>query len=175
MYALLDALEGVRTFMDQGGVVLYAIAILLFVLWTLIFERIWYYKFALSKDIDGALNSWESRKERKSKGAHQVREAIISRVSEKIDESMPMIKTMVALAPLFGLLGTVTGMISVFEIMAITGGGDAKSMSAGVSKATIPTMSGMVAAISGVFGYTYLEKVSNREKLLLEDHLTMDH
>jgi biopolymer transport protein ExbB len=36
-------------------------------------------------------------------------------------------------------------------------------------------MSGMVAAISGVFGYTYLEKVSNREKLLLEDHLTMDH
>jgi len=175
MYALIDAWEGVLGFMDQGGVVLYAIAVLLFVMWTLIFERIWYYKFALSRDIDSALNTWEGRNERKSKQAHQVREAIISRVSEKIDESMPMIKTMVALAPLFGLLGTVTGMISVFEIMAITGGGDAKSMSAGVSKATIPTMSGMVAALSGVFGHTYLERVSNREKQLLEDHLTMDH
>ena len=175
MYALLDAWEGVRDFMAQGGMVLVFIAVLIFVMWTFIFERIWYYKFALPKDIDYALNSWEARAERKSKRAHQVREALISRVSEKIDQSMPMIKTLVALAPLFGLLGTVTGMISVFEIMAITGGGDAKSMSAGVSKATIPTMSGMVAALSGVFGHTYLERISNREKQLLEDHLTMDH
>jgi biopolymer transport protein ExbB len=175
MYALFDAWEGVRDFMDQGGVVLYAIAVLIFVMWTFIFERIWYYKVALGKDVDEALNAWEARAERKSKRAHQVRDALISRVSEKIDQSMPMIKTMVALAPLFGLLGTVTGMISVFEIMAITGGGDAKSMSSGVSKATIPTMSGMVAALSGVFGHTYLERVANREKQLLEDHLTMDH
>src|SRR5690606_17143185 len=175
MYALYDAWEGVRDFMDQGGVVLYAIAILIFVMWTFIFERIWYYKVVLNKDIDEALNAWEARKERKSKRAHQVREALISKVSEKIDQSMPLINTMVAMAPLFGLLGTVTGMISVFEIMAITGGGDAKSMSSGVSKATIPTMSGMVAAISGVFGYTYLERLSKREKQLLEDQLTMDH
>lgn len=175
MYELYDAWEGVRDFMDQGGVVLYAIAVLLFVMWTLIFERIWFFKVSLGKDVDLALNAWEARGERKSKRAHQVREALISRVSEKIDQSMPMINTMVAMAPLFGLLGTVTGMISVFEIMSITGGGDAKSMSSGVSKATIPTMSGMVAAISGVFGYTYLERISNREKQLLEDHLTMDH
>jgi len=175
MYALYDAWEGVRDFMDQGGVVLYAIAILIFVMWTFIFERIWYYKAVLNQDIDEALNAWEARPERKSKRAHQVREALISKVSEKIDQSMPVISTMVAMAPLFGLLGTVTGMISVFEIMAITGGGDAKSMSAGVSKATIPTMSGMVAAISGVFGYTYLEGIASREKQLLEDHLTMDH
>lgn len=175
MYALFDAWQGVLDFMDQGGVVLYAIAGLIFVMWTLIFERIWYFKTALNRDLDAALSAWERRGERKSKRAHQVREALVSKVSEKIDQFMPLIKTMVTLAPLFGLLGTVTGMISVFEIMAITGGGDAKSMSSGVSKATIPTMSGMVAAISGVFAYTYLERVSNREKQLLEDHLTMDH
>lgn len=175
MYALYDILENVSDFMDQGGVVLYAIAFLIFLMWTLIFERLWYFKLALSKDLDSALNAWEARKERKSKRAHQVREALVSRVSAKIDESMPMINAMVTLAPLFGLLGTVTGMISVFEIMAITGGGDAKSMSSGVSKATIPTMSGMVAAISGVFGYTYLDRLAKREKQLLEDHLTMDH
>ncbi len=175
MYALIDAWQGVRDFMAQGGIVLYFIAVLIFVMWTFIFERAWYFKTALNRDLDQALAIWEARAERKSKRAHQVREALISRASQQIDQFMPLIKTMVALAPLFGLLGTVTGMISVFEIMAITGGGDARSMSAGVSKATIPTMSGMVAAISGVFGYTYLERIAVREKQLLEDHLTMDH
>jgi biopolymer transport protein ExbB len=86
-----------------------------------------------------------------------------------------MIKTLVALAPLFGLLGTVTGMIEVFNIMAVTGGGDAKSMAGGVSKATIPTMAGMVAALSGVFANTYVTQIADRESVLLEDHLTTDH
>lgn len=175
LYALIDAWQGVRNFMDQGGVVLYAIAVLIFIMWTFIIERLWYMKTALHRDRDATLAIWEARAERKSKRAHQIREALISRASERIDQFMPLIKTTVTLAPLFGLLGTVTGMIAVFEIMAITGGGDAKSMSGGVSKATIPTMSGMVAAISGVLGYTYLERVANREKQLLEDHLTMDH
>jgi biopolymer transport protein ExbB len=82
---------------------------------------------------------------------------------------------MTALCPLLGLLGTVTGMIEVFNIMAITGGGDAKSMAGCVSKATIPTMAGMVAALSGVFAGTYIEGVAARETQLLEDHLTNDH
>jgi len=175
MYALLDAWQGVQDFMNQGGVVLYAIAGLILVMWTFIFERLWYFNTGLKRQVKSAMDKWESRAERKSVRAHQVRDALISRVSEEIDQFMPFIKTMVAIAPLFGLLGTVTGMISVFEIMAITGGGDAKSMSSGVSKATIPTMAGMVAALSGVFGNTYIERVASREKSLLEDHLTMDH
>ncbi|MCK9468467.1 MAG: MotA/TolQ/ExbB proton channel family protein [Porticoccaceae bacterium] len=175
MYALIDAWQGVRNFMDQGGVILYAIAVLIFIMWTFIIERIWYFKTSLHRDIDQTLAVWEARSERQSTHAHQIREALISRASEKIDQFMPLIKTMVTLSPLFGLLGTVTGMIAVFEIMAITGGGDAKSMSGGVSKATIPTMSGMVAAISGVLGYTYLERIASREKKLLEDHLATDH
>ena len=59
--------------------------------------------------------------------------------------------------------------------MAVTGGGDAKSMAGGVSKATIPTMAGMVAALSGVFISTYIKGIANRESELLEDHLTTDH
>jgi biopolymer transport protein ExbB len=66
-------------------------------------------------------------------------------------------------------------MISVFEVMAITGGGDARQMAGGVFSATIPTLSGMVVAIAGVFADTYLNRVANKETMLLEDHLTMDH
>ena len=48
-------------------------------------------------------------------------------------------------------------------------------MAAGVSKATIPTMAGMVAALSGVFLSTYIERRAKRESERLEDSLTMDH
>lgn len=176
MFSLLeDTLAEVGKFMDSGGDVLWAIVLLLFVMWTLLFERMWYLKSSVAADVQGALDVWEARGERKSKRAHQVREKLISEVSIKIDEHISMIKTLVALAPLFGLLGTVTGMIVVFDVMAFTGGGDAKAMAGGVSKATVPTMSGMVAALSGVFGLTYVERNAEREKHLLEDHLTMDH
>src|SRR5690625_531158 len=83
--------------------------------------------------------------------------------------------TMVSLCPLLGLLGTVTGMIEVFNVLALTGGGDVKQMASGVSRATIPTMAGMVAALSGLFANTYIERIASREKRLFADHLTMDH
>ena len=171
----VDTMAEVGKFMDSGGMVLWAIVVLLFVMWTLIFERMWYLRSSVSIDVQGALDVWEDRVERKSKHAHQIREKLISEVSIKIDENIMMIKTLVAIAPLFGLLGTVTGMIVVFDVMAFTGGGDAKAMAGGVSQATVPTMSGMVAAISGVFGLTYVEREAEKEKHLLEDHLTMDH
>jgi biopolymer transport protein ExbB len=66
-------------------------------------------------------------------------------------------------------------MIEVFNIMAVTGGGDAKSMAGGVSRATIPTMAGMVAALSGVFANTYVTRKAARESQFLEDNLTTDH
>ena len=85
-----------------------------------------------------------------------------------------MIKTLIAVAPLFGLLGTVTGMITVFDVMAFTGGGDVKAMAGGVSKATIPTMAGMVAALSGLFAMTLVERAAEKKKFYLEDNLIID-
>ncbi|MAK44454.1 MULTISPECIES: MotA/TolQ/ExbB proton channel family protein [Spongiibacter] len=175
MYQLNEWIEIIRRFMEAGGPVLNYIALLTFVMWTLAIERVWYYKFGLSKDVNNAINTWEARSERKSWNAKQIREKLISEVSLQINASLPMIQTMVALCPLLGLLGTVTGMIEVFNIMAVTGGGDAKSMAGGVSKATIPTMAGMVAALSGVFINTYIKGIAERESELLEDHLTTDH
>jgi biopolymer transport protein ExbB len=80
----------------------------------------------------------------------------------------------VTLCPLLGLLGTVTGMISVFDAMA-TQGGNARSMAAGVSMATIPTMSGMIASLSGLMGSTFVKRKVDFEIELFQDHLTMDH
>ena len=162
-------------FMEQGGEVLWLIAALLFVMWTLIFERVWYLKFAWKQDATKVIAKWEGRAERKSWEAKQIRSMLLSQASMQINQFMPMIKAMVALCPLLGLLGTVWGMIEVFNVMAVTGGGDAKSMAEGVQKATIPTMAGMVAALSGVFANTYVTRIAQREGELLRDNLTTDH
>ena len=55
--------------------------------------------------------------------------------------------------------------------MAIAGSGNARSMASGASKATIPTMAGMVGALSGVFAATWLTRMVKSERTHLEDAL----
>ena len=166
------ALDMVLGFVDMGGPVLLLIGGLLFLMWTLIFERIFFFKFVLKDEVRAVVKYWEERNDKRSWRARKIREALISETVMKISRNMGLIKTLVALAPMLGLLGTVTGMILVFHIMAITGGGDPKSMAGGVSRATVPTMAGMVAALSGVFAQAYLTRIVERECALIEDHLT---
>ena len=65
-------------------------------------------------------------------------------------------------------------MVQVFEAMTYSGG-NARSMAAGVSAATIPTMSGMVATLSGVLANTFLSSRVATEESLMEDSLSMEH
>ena len=175
LYWIYDGYLLIDQFMDSGGVMLWWIAALTLTMWVLLLERLIYFKGELNDDLASALNRWEKLSERKSWQAHQIRDAIISQVKVKIGSNLNFIQTLVMLAPLLGLMGTVTGMIEVFNILAVTGGGDAKSMAGGVSKATLPTMAGMVAALSGVFAQIYINKIANTQSELLKDRLTFDH
>ncbi len=96
---------------------------------------------------------------------------MISEAEAGLRRNVALIKTLVALCPLFGLLGTVYGMILVFDVMAVAGTGNARAMAAGVSQATVPTMAGMVAALSGVWFATHLEVTASNETERLEDLL----
>ena len=175
MQPFINAFEAIRDFMELGGPVLTIIAWVIFAMWVLILERLIFFRTGLQGLVKDTINSWESRPERKSWHAHQVREAMISKVKMSANQYLPMIQTLVALCPLLGLMGTVTGMITVFDVMAVSGTGNARSMAAGVSKATIPTMAGMVGALSGVFLVTWLTRSVKRRVEFLEDGLTMDH
>jgi biopolymer transport protein ExbB len=174
MHYLQGLWEGVWGFMELGGVVLWFIVALVTMMWTLLFERIYFYKTGLKGEFAKVIETWQARPERRSKQARQVRLKLLSQINLRIDQYLPLIKALIAVAPLFGLLGTVTGMITVFDVMTFTSGGDAKAMSNGVSLATIPTMAGMVVALSGVFGFAYLERLVNREKQFIEDKLVID-
>jgi len=175
VYELKQAFESVRDFMELGGPVLTAIAVLLLLLWILALERAVFYRTGLKRRIREVVERWESRKERRSWEAHQVRARMLSEVRIDARMGLDVIKTLVALAPLLGLMGTVTGMIEVFDVMAVSGTGNARSMASGVSKATVPTMAGMVAALAGLFASTWLNRIAERQTQLLEDQLTMDH
>ncbi len=164
----------IRTFMEAGGDVLWLIAAATFTMWALVFERVWYINTDHRRDVASALTYWESRTERTSWNAHRIRERLISEVNENLTANMSFIKTLISLLPLLGLLGTVTGMVQVFEAMTYSGG-NARSMAAGVSAATIPTMSGMVATLSGVLANTFLSSKVESETEYMEDTLTMDH
>ena len=172
-FAFLDILDAVSSFMNRGGPVLNVIAGLMLVKWSLVFERIWYLNTTHKKNVKTTLANWNARSDTKSWSAHHIRNMMISKISLDVRNTMPIIEVLVTICPLLGLIGTVTGMITVFFTMAVSGGGDAKSMAGGVSMATIPTMAGMVGAISGIFAYNYLKGKIDRDLELLEDHLPL--
>jgi biopolymer transport protein ExbB len=175
MQWLIDIFESVRDFLELGGPVLTLIGWTIFMMWALIVERMIFFRTELRKMGAEIRESWETRPERQSWYAHQIRDAMISRFSISANRNVGVVQTLVALCPLLGLMGTVTGMIEVFDVMAVAGSGNARSMASGVSRATIPTMAGMVGALSGVFLVTLLTRRVETEIESLEDTLTTDH
>ncbi|MGK0297339.1 MAG: biopolymer transport protein ExbB [Gammaproteobacteria bacterium] len=167
--------EAIRDFLELGGDVLFLIGFLMIFMWVMIIERLLYFSFNHKTVVKNTIDAWNARPERKSWKAHRIREAMISEVRLTSNRFLGLIQASVALAPLMGLLGTVTGMVGVFEIMAILGTGNARAMADGVSKATVPTMCGMVAALSGLFISYWLVKKAQNEVQLLGEHMTMDH
>lgn len=174
-FALMDITDAIADFMNRGGGVLWIIATLLLVKFSMVFERIWYMHSVHAKRVKHTLAVWNGRTDKKSWRARQIRNMMISEISIDLRGSLPLIESLVVICPLLGLLGTVTGMIEVFFVMALTGGGDAKSMAGGVSKATIPTMAGMVGALSGIFATNWLKHKMERDLELLEDHLALNN
>ncbi|RUO78773.1 biopolymer transporter ExbB [Idiomarina tyrosinivorans] len=171
MLYLIELWESVRDFIATGGNVLYVVMGVLFLMWVLMIERYWYLVNSFPKLRDTIIARWNERKDTTSWYAHRIREAWISEANDKLNARILLIKTCVALCPLVGLLGTVTGMIAVFEIMAVQGTGNPRLMASGISMATIPTMAGMVAALSGMFFATRLESKVKRAKENLVDSL----
>ncbi|NBB92986.1 MAG: MotA/TolQ/ExbB proton channel family protein [Gammaproteobacteria bacterium] len=174
MVALANFFESIRGFIELGGDVLWAILVVLLMMWTLIIERYWYYFRVLPSRRREVLGEWQERGDHQSWHASRIREELISQLAVEMKRNVRTIQTLIAVCPLLGLLGTVTGMVAVFDVMAFFGTGNARAMAAGVSQATIPTMSGMVAALSGLYFGSHLERKSVIETERLEDLLRFD-
>lgn len=166
-----DAWRSTARFVESGGWVLAAILLVTFVMWTLILERWRYLRGPLAADVERLLAEWRARPERASWHARQIRRELISRARQELRRSIPTIRVLVAVCPLLGILGTVTGMIEVFDVMAFAGTGTPRAMAHGIARATIPTMAGMVAALSGLVVRAQLEARVARETERVADAL----
>lgn len=171
MIWLSETFDGIRGFFESGGDVLWLVLFITIMMWTFIIERLWYFRAVHPELVKRVKKIWESRSDQESWYAKRVRERLVSEVSIEANRFVILIKTFIALLPLVGLLGTVTGMILVFDVMAVVGTGNAREMAGGVSAATLPTMAGMVAALSGLYFGTALERRAQVEVERIEDEL----
>jgi biopolymer transport protein ExbB len=173
MNFLLSITNAIRDLIDQGGPVLWIIFFTCLLLWVLILERLWFVRISWPPRARQLVVQWNNRIDRNSWRARKIREAIVSEVRLELHAMLPFIQLLVALCPLLGLLGTVLGMISVFEVIAISGNDDAQAMARGVYRATIPTMAGLVVALTGIYFTVRLRRVATRETSRLQDSLTL--
>lgn len=103
-------------------------------------------------------------------------ETLELKIDEAILKEMPplerfltMIKLISAIAPLMGLLGTVTGMINTFQSMTLFGTGDPKLMAGGISQALVTTVLGIVVALPTLFLHSIVNGMSQRVVHTLEE------
>jgi biopolymer transport protein ExbB len=164
------AFESLQAFVTSGGPVLFTIMILTFFLWGFILERGLYWFLSHPSVAARARRAWAARADKTSWFANAYRERLLSEVRQEAGRFNDIIKILVNVTPLLGLLGTVTGMVFVFDIMAVTGSTNARLMAEGISRATLPTMAGLFVSVSGVmFTYWYDRFVQKASTKLSEE------
>jgi biopolymer transport protein ExbB len=162
-------IKGVVELVDDGGpfvTLIFASGVLM---WAIIAERYWFFQHSLPKLAEELQQAWDARDEHTSWCARQIRQAMISRLDRAMNAGLPVMQVLVPMAPLLGLVGTVAGMLEVFDSMALRGNADARSMASGVSQAMICTMTGLAVSITGLYPVHYFRTRTARETELLAD------
>ena len=118
------------------------------------------------------IQTFMESKEEKQESLELKMEEIITQKVSHLREGLSAIKLLASIAPLLGLLGTVTGMIATFQSITLFGTGDPKLMAGGISQALVTTALGLVAAIPLVFIHNFLSsKASTLTRIYEEQSL----
>jgi biopolymer transport protein ExbB len=164
-------MAAVSSLIDEGGPFVIGIFLCGLIMWAIVIERYWYFARVLPVEARATIEAWQARSEHRSWCARQIRMAMVSRVNYEMGQNILLMKVLVPLSPLLGLVGTVSGMLEVFDSMAIRGSADARAMASGVSMAMICTLSGLLVSITGLYPVHYFTSRIRRETELLADQL----
>jgi len=196
----MDLLADTHDYLSQGGLVMIPLILVSLSMWTLIVERLLAFRRLIKIDIrpgevvrilrTGVLPDGERGlrarilklfiEGRTGDREHDLRLLELCTMQEhpQIAKHLAIIAVLAAVAPLLGLLGTVTGMITTFEVLSVFGTGNAKALAGGVSEALITTQTGLLIAIPGLYMSAYLARRAQRLdrrldeiKLALRGHL----
>ena len=164
-YYLALPFTSLLDFFDRGGPVIIVLFVLAIVMTTLLIERLFFYISELKDLSDISVQEVSAYRDVNSWVLNKIKSKNISVINVAANRNLLLIQGLIALCPLLGLLGTVTGMIEVFDIMAITGTGNARAMASGIAKATLPTMTGLFISIVGLFLLTAIKSTIDKATL----------
>lgn len=142
---------GLAELFDRGGPVLYILFIVTLFIWFIIFSKYLSTSYNNKNWIKNNFDTFSSGVNINRSNIHLFEESFLIHIKRLSTQKLKMLDGLIGLCPMLGLLGTVYGMIEVFEVLAVLGTGNPRAMSTGVAKATIPTMAGMTIALSGLF------------------------
>ncbi len=108
-------LSAISAFAGQGGVTIWVLLLVCVLQWSLIVERIWFFAITFRRRERELISDWRLRQDHHSWRAMKIRDQLVAQAGLELKSVLPLLKTLIALCPLVGLLGTVTGMISVFD------------------------------------------------------------
>jgi biopolymer transport protein ExbB len=165
LYYLALPFTSLLDFFDRGGPVIIVLFVLAIVMTTLLIERLFFFISELKDLSDISVQEVSAYKDVNSWVLNKIKSKNISVINVSANRNLLLIQGLIALCPLLGLLGTVTGMIEVFDIMAITGTGNARAMASGIAKATLPTMTGLFISIVGLFLLTAIKSTIDKATL----------
>lgn len=166
---LLWPLTGIREMIADGGWIVYCLLSASLLMWATIADRWWYFKRILPAESTDMLAKWKARPDHHSWYARAIRQMMISKLNANMTSNMQILRVLVPMCPLLGLIGTVTGMLEVFDSMSLLGNADARSMASGVSHAMIATLSGLGVSITGLFPLYHFDTRARQETELLAD------
>ena len=150
--------EPLLEFFETGGPVFFAVLMTSILLWALILERYWYFFIIFPKNLDEIVEKWHQRQDHSSWYALRIREGLLADISVATRQFLIPIKAITSVLPLLGLLGTVTGMIAIFDVLNVFGTGNTQGMASGISRALLPTIAGLVTALAGLYFSSDLDR-----------------
>lgn len=175
MHWLQDYYEHFLNFLDRGGPVIITILCTSVLMWSMIIERYWYFYRVFPHNAQAAFAAWQSRTDRSSWYARRIREELVGQASESLTKNLPLIKALVTVLPFLGLLGTVSGMITTFEVLRVFGTDNARGVTAGIAEALFTTLTGLLTALSGLYFSVHLHRHADEERRRLLDRLELDN
>jgi biopolymer transport protein ExbB len=179
---LLDSWLRLADYLRAGGVVMVPLILVSLVMWLLIVDRALFIRRLRRDDMNlehalRLIGSGEPLEQGRHSGIitllvirfiaarsgvreldRHILEEIIMGLQRSLSERLATIGVLAAIAPLLGLLGTVLGMVTTFDVMAVFGTGNAKAMAGGISSALITTQTGLLVAIPGLYMKAFLDR-----------------
>ncbi len=188
--------DGWAVLFDQGGIILWVILALSIFMWALILERYWFFQQELPLLTARMTEQWRKlRSHGHNNNGHSktitpqpispgkppvhsglafLNELLTNQFRSESRRHVMAIQTLTNILPMLGLLGTVSGMIAVFDVITEFGSGNTRGMAAGISRALVTTMAGLLTALSGLYFASYLENRIEREAHLFSKSLDIE-